>query len=162
MHSIIPYIYLGIHVHANSWYAICASHQARSSMDCGRVFQSVWCRDICYIYALYVHLTRIEADSRLKSHFSDGALALSQIALILLVPRTLKPAQQRLAIYIWCGVTILLYSTLISIFKVKNAGETARPPPCAPLTADDRITRLSFPSLVLMTLGIWILLKLFT
>jgi len=51
-----------------------------------------------------------------------GALALSQIALILLVPRTLKPAQQRLAIYIWCGVTILLYSTLISIFKVKNPG----------------------------------------
>jgi len=49
-----------------------------------------------------------------------GALALSQIALILLVPRTLKPAQQRTAIYIWCATTVLLYSVLMSIFKLKN------------------------------------------
>lgn len=49
-----------------------------------------------------------------------GALALSQIALIVLVPRTLKPTQQRLAIYTWCAVTVLLYSSLLSIFKLKN------------------------------------------
>jgi len=51
-----------------------------------------------------------------------GTLALSQIALIMLVPRILKPTQQRAAIYIWTGVTILLYSVLISLFKLKNAG----------------------------------------
>ncbi|KAF8312025.1 hypothetical protein DL93DRAFT_1359791 [Clavulina sp. PMI_390] len=49
-----------------------------------------------------------------------GALALAQIALIILVPRTLKPTQQRAAIYIWVTVTVLLYSVLMSIFKVKN------------------------------------------
>lgn len=78
------------------------------------------------ISTLCVHYPQTVADCGL-THFADGALALSQIALILLVPRTLKPTQQRLAIYIWCAVTVLLYSTLMSIFKVKNAGETARP-----------------------------------
>lgn len=57
----------------------------------------------------------------------DGALALSQVALILLVPRTLKPAQQRVAIYIWCLTTVLLYSVLISIFKIKNGCEYCLP-----------------------------------
>jgi len=51
-----------------------------------------------------------------------GTLGLSQIALIMLVPRILKPSQQRAAIYIWLAVCIVLYSVLMSLFKIKNAG----------------------------------------
>lgn len=54
---------------------------------------------------------------------ADGTLGLAQIALVLLVPRIPKPNQQRAAIYIWTGVTILLYSVLISLFRLKNSGE---------------------------------------
>ncbi|KAF9518188.1 hypothetical protein BS47DRAFT_1338444 [Hydnum rufescens UP504] len=51
-----------------------------------------------------------------------GTLGLSQIALIILVPRILKPQQQRIAIYIWTAVTVILYSVLISLFRLKHAG----------------------------------------
>jgi len=50
-----------------------------------------------------------------------GTLALSQIALTVLVPRILKPRQQRVAIYIWSFATILLYSVLMALFRAKNS-----------------------------------------
>ncbi|KAF8334297.1 uncharacterized protein EI90DRAFT_3051724, partial [Cantharellus anzutake] len=51
-----------------------------------------------------------------------GTLALTQVALIILVPRIRKRNQQRAAVYVWSFVTIILYSVLMSLFRVKNSG----------------------------------------
>ncbi|KIM29014.1 hypothetical protein M408DRAFT_329052 [Serendipita vermifera MAFF 305830] len=49
-----------------------------------------------------------------------GTLAFSYVALIFLVPRILSPTKQRIAVYIWCCVILLLFSVLLSLFSVKN------------------------------------------
>ncbi|KAG8881016.1 oligosaccharyl transferase subunit ost3/OST6 [Tulasnella sp. 331] len=49
-------------------------------------------------------------------------LASSQIALVVFVPRLPSVARQRGATYIWLGVTWMLFSVLVSIFKMKNSG----------------------------------------
>lgn len=55
---------------------------------------------------------------------ADGTLTFSYIALIFLVPRILSPFKQRVAVYIWCTVILLLFSVLLSLFSVKNPGMT--------------------------------------
>ncbi|KAG8979615.1 oligosaccharyl transferase subunit ost3/OST6 [Tulasnella sp. JGI-2019a] len=49
-------------------------------------------------------------------------LACSQIALMVFVPRLPSVARQRGATYIWLGVTWMLFSVLVSVFKQKNSG----------------------------------------
>jgi oligosaccharyltransferase complex subunit gamma len=60
------------------------------------------------------------------SPLPDGTLAFSYVALIFLVPRILSPAKQRIAVYIWCCVILLLFSVLLSLFSVKNQGTLFR------------------------------------
>ncbi|KAG8803154.1 oligosaccharyl transferase subunit ost3/OST6 [Serendipita sp. 398] len=55
-----------------------------------------------------------------------GTLAFAYCALIFLVPRINSPFKQRLAVYIWCTVILLLFSVLLSLFGVKNQGEHTR------------------------------------
>jgi oligosaccharyltransferase complex subunit gamma len=52
----------------------------------------------------------------------DGLLAVSFLMLILVVPLQKSPSRQRLQVYIWTGVIIIIYSVLVSLFKVKNRG----------------------------------------
>ncbi|EAU88527.1 dolichyl-diphosphooligosaccharide-protein glycotransferase [Coprinopsis cinerea okayama7 len=54
--------------------------------------------------------------------FIYGLLALSFLMLTLVVPRQTSPAKQRLQVWIWSGVIMIVYSVLVSIFRVKNRG----------------------------------------
>ncbi|KAH6918572.1 dolichyl-diphosphooligosaccharide-protein glycotransferase [Coprinopsis sp. MPI-PUGE-AT-0042] len=54
--------------------------------------------------------------------FVYGLLAVSFLMLILVVPLQKSASRQRLQVYIWTGVIIIIYSVLVSIFKVKNKG----------------------------------------
>jgi len=49
-------------------------------------------------------------------------LAFAHTALFMLVPRVPSPARQRTAIYLWTGVIFILFSVLVSFFRVKNQG----------------------------------------
>ncbi|KAF8654131.1 hypothetical protein AX16_003662 [Volvariella volvacea WC 439] len=52
--------------------------------------------------------------------FIYGILGFSFLMLILAVPHQTSPSKQRVQIYIWSAVTIVIYSMLVSLFRVKN------------------------------------------
>jgi len=54
--------------------------------------------------------------------FIYGLLSFSLLMLILVVPHQSSPQKQRMQIFIWTGVTVILYSVLVSLFKIKNRG----------------------------------------
>jgi len=43
--------------------------------------------------------------------------------LISIIPRQTSPQRQRLQVYLWTGVIMIVYSVLISLFRVKNRGK---------------------------------------
>jgi len=49
-------------------------------------------------------------------------LAFSTISLSLKIPRIENAGKQRIAVIIWNVVLLCLFSFLISVFKIKNAG----------------------------------------
>ncbi|KAK1236532.1 oligosaccharyl transferase subunit ost3/OST6 [Marasmius sp. AFHP31] len=51
-----------------------------------------------------------------------GTLSFSFLMLMLIVPYQTSPSRQRVQIYLWTGVIFLVFSVLISLFKVKNRG----------------------------------------
>ncbi|EJU05753.1 hypothetical protein DACRYDRAFT_62405 [Dacryopinax primogenitus] len=51
-----------------------------------------------------------------------GLLGASYLALILLVPRIPSPIRQRASVYLWTGILFVLFSILISFFRIKNGG----------------------------------------
>jgi len=51
-----------------------------------------------------------------------GALAFSFIALILLVPKIPTAGRQRAGVYLWTTAMMVLYSLLITFFRIKNPG----------------------------------------
>lgn len=52
----------------------------------------------------------------------DGTLAFSVVMLTMIVPYQTSPARQRLQVYLWSGVLMLIYSVLVTLFRVKNRG----------------------------------------
>jgi oligosaccharyltransferase complex subunit gamma len=52
----------------------------------------------------------------------DGLLAFSFLMLIMVIPYQTSPNRQRLQVYLWTGVIMIVYSILVSIFRVKNRG----------------------------------------
>ncbi|KAF8238653.1 oligosaccharyl transferase subunit OST3/OST6 family [Tricholoma matsutake] len=54
--------------------------------------------------------------------FIYGLLASAFLMLISIIPRQTSPHRQRLQVYLWTGVIMILYSVLLSIFRVKNRG----------------------------------------
>jgi len=48
--------------------------------------------------------------------------AFSYTALIFLVPRISSPSKQRLGVYIWCTLSVVLLAILLSFLRVKNPG----------------------------------------
>ena len=52
----------------------------------------------------------------------DGLLAFTTTVLILKAPTIRDPTQQSIAIWIWSGGILLIYSVLIYIFRIKNGG----------------------------------------
>lgn len=57
----------------------------------------------------------------LMSH-ADGILSFATISLALKVPRMADPRMQQIAVFIWGGVMLGMYSFLLSVFRVKNGG----------------------------------------
>ena len=52
----------------------------------------------------------------------DGILAFATISLGLKVPRMADPRAQQIAVIVWGGVILGMYSFLLSVFRVKNGG----------------------------------------
>ena len=53
---------------------------------------------------------------------TDGLLAFAFLMLIMITPYQSSPQRQRLQIYLWTGVIMIIYSVLVSLFKLKNRG----------------------------------------
>ncbi|KAJ9123446.1 hypothetical protein QFC24_003660 [Naganishia onofrii] len=60
-----------------------------------------------------------------------GLLAASVLILSELVPSIKSSAKQRMAILLWTGVLVFLFSVLVRLFKVKNGGMSYLNPPTA-------------------------------
>ena len=54
--------------------------------------------------------------------FLDSVLALSQVALIIFVPRIPTAGRQKAAVFIWSTVLVMIFSVLLALFRQKNAG----------------------------------------
>ena len=54
--------------------------------------------------------------------FADGILAFATISLALKVPRMADPRAQQVAVFIWGGVILAMYSFLLSVFRIKSGG----------------------------------------
>ncbi len=62
--------------------------------------------------------------------------------LTIIVPYQTSAARQRLQVYLWVGIIMIIYSVLVSIFKVKNRGRFNA---TLPMISSLRFSRLSFP-----------------
>ncbi|KAK5117173.1 hypothetical protein LTR85_008941 [Meristemomyces frigidus] len=51
-----------------------------------------------------------------------GVLSFATISLALKVPRMSNPRNQQIAVFIWGGVILVMYSFLLSVFRIKNGG----------------------------------------
>ncbi|CAK4031737.1 related to OST3-oligosaccharyltransferase gamma subunit [Lecanosticta acicola] len=51
-----------------------------------------------------------------------GVLSFATISLALKVPRMADPRSQQIAVLVWGGVLLVMYSFLLSVFRVKNGG----------------------------------------
>ncbi|KAK6864298.1 hypothetical protein PG990_006267 [Apiospora arundinis] len=61
--------------------------------------------------------------------FIYGLLSFSAIALIMKVPRVADPKKQQIWVLVWSAVLFLVYSFLLSIFRIKNGGYPFSLPP---------------------------------
>ena len=66
-------------------------------------------------------LARVNEDQLLTS-LADGVLAFATISLAVKVPRMVNPKAQQVAVIVWAGVWLVVYSFLLSIFRIKNGG----------------------------------------
>ncbi|KAL6714656.1 oligosaccharyl transferase subunit ost3/OST6 [Lecanora helva] len=58
-----------------------------------------------------------------------GTLSFATIALAIKVPRMADPKTQQLAVFVWGGVILCMYSFLLSVFRTKNGGYPFHLPP---------------------------------
>ncbi|KAI2606492.1 uncharacterized protein GGS25DRAFT_501517 [Hypoxylon fragiforme] len=61
--------------------------------------------------------------------FIYGVLSFATISLAIKAPRTRDPKFQQLTVIVWGGVLVLMYSFLLSVFRVKNGGYPFKLPP---------------------------------
>jgi oligosaccharyltransferase complex subunit gamma len=57
----------------------------------------------------------------------DGLLSAAFLMLIVIIPRQSSPMRQKVQVYLWTAIVIIMYSVLVSIFRVKNRGEIRLP-----------------------------------
>lgn len=53
---------------------------------------------------------------------SDGLLSFAFLMLLLVVPTQTSPTRQRAQVYLWSAIIVIVYSLLLSLFRVKNRG----------------------------------------
>ncbi|SMQ52034.1 unnamed protein product [Zymoseptoria tritici ST99CH_3D7] len=51
-----------------------------------------------------------------------GVLSFATISLALKVPRIADPKSQKVAVVVWAGIILFVYSFLLSVFRIKNGG----------------------------------------
>ncbi|KAF8894631.1 oligosaccharyl transferase subunit OST3/OST6 family [Infundibulicybe gibba] len=51
-----------------------------------------------------------------------GFLGFSFLMLTMIIPYQASPQRQRVQVYLWTGVIVIIYSVLLSLFRVKNRG----------------------------------------
>ncbi|KAI0833110.1 hypothetical protein F5Y06DRAFT_280332 [Hypoxylon sp. FL0890] len=61
--------------------------------------------------------------------FIYGILSFATISLAVKAPRTRDPKMQQLTVIVWGAVLVLMYSFLLSVFRVKNGGYPFKLPP---------------------------------
>ncbi|KAI1778164.1 hypothetical protein F4818DRAFT_288214 [Hypoxylon cercidicola] len=61
--------------------------------------------------------------------FMYGVLSFATISLAIKAPRTRDPKMQQLTVIVWGAVMVLMYSFLLSVFRVKNGGYPFKLPP---------------------------------
>ncbi|KAI6082566.1 hypothetical protein F4821DRAFT_246767 [Hypoxylon rubiginosum] len=61
--------------------------------------------------------------------FMYGVLSFATISLAIKAPRTRDPKIQQLMVIVWGAVLVLMYSFLLSVFRVKNGGYPFKLPP---------------------------------
>ncbi|KAM6500509.1 oligosaccharyl transferase subunit OST3/OST6 family [Amanita muscaria] len=54
--------------------------------------------------------------------FIYGLLSLAFLMQILVIPYQTSPTRQRLQVYLWTAVIVIVYSIIVSLFRVKNRG----------------------------------------
>lgn len=54
--------------------------------------------------------------------YADGLLAFSIVALSVLVPAQTSAVKQRVGVYLWLGMLVIVFSLLMKLFKMKNGG----------------------------------------
>lgn len=59
----------------------------------------------------------------------DGVLSFAAISLAVKVPRIADPKSQSMMVLIWSAVMFLMYSFLLSVFRIKNSGYPFTLPP---------------------------------
>jgi hypothetical protein len=70
----------------------------------------------------YVRSCRNFLGSVVQSRPPDGLLALSFLMLIIVIPYQLSPVRQRAQVYLWSAIILIIYSVLVSLFRMKNRG----------------------------------------
>lgn len=54
--------------------------------------------------------------------YADGLLAFSIVALSVLVPAQTSAVKQRIGVYLWLGMLVVVFSLLMKLFRMKNGG----------------------------------------
>lgn len=103
---------------------------------------------ICLFCYLFFYLRSCSELDRL-----DGLLAFSFLMLILVIPYQSSPQRQRLQVYLWTGVIMIIYSVLVSLFRVKNRGELT--PSLLALRLKCDSYRISFQTVPLDFRALW-------
>lgn len=67
-------------------------------------------------------INRITTYDTFADLFSDGLLSFATISLALKVPRITDSKTQQVAVIVWSGVIFVMYSFLLSVFRMKNGG----------------------------------------
>lgn len=96
-------------------------------MDCTRLSEPVRPRntgcgdDLCVscYFVQYVHSSNIR-------FLSDGLLASAFLMLTVVTPYTTSPSRQKAQVYLWSIVIFIMYSVLLSLFRMKNRGLSQR------------------------------------
>lgn len=67
-------------------------------------------------------MSRDYLKTNLTIAFQDGLLAVAFLMLTVVIPKQASPNRQRLQIYLWTAVILIVYSILVSLFRAKNRG----------------------------------------
>ena len=96
--------------------------QGRCQLLCWWIPEPVRPRDADCCRYVYVYVFTPGDHINWTNTTPDGVLAFATISLALKVPRMADPRTQQIAVFVWGGIILGMYSFLLSVFRVKNGG----------------------------------------